>query len=320
MVRAIRLSLESVDRGLEQAARTWAGTVRHLLHHPLPLVMPGILTGVILAFARSLSEFGATITFVSNIPGETRTLPIALYAPDPGPGRGRRRAALVHHFGGGGLRGAHGLGNPVAPGPGPVERVGPCLTCPSSANQGEFRVDVTLQAGNGVTTLFGPSGSGKTSVINMVAGLARPDQGRIVVDDRGSVRCCRPYRRSPRTSPPGLCVPGRAAVSPSVGAGQPEFRPRPSGPVGTQGGFRRRHRRVGYRPSAGSPPGIVVRRRKAACRHWPCSFGQPAHLADGRTAGGWTPTARPRCCPSSVPCPSVSTFPSCTSAIPWTRF
>ena len=87
MVRAIRLSLEGVDRGLEQAARTLGcGPVATFFSVTLPLVLPGILTGVILAFARSLSEFGATITFVSNIPGETRTLPIALYALTQVPG------------------------------------------------------------------------------------------------------------------------------------------------------------------------------------------------------------------------------------------
>lgn len=87
LVRAIRLSLDLVDRGLEQAARTLGcGPVRTFFTVTLPLVLPGILTGTILAFARSLSEFGATITFVSNIPGETRTLPIALYALTQAPG------------------------------------------------------------------------------------------------------------------------------------------------------------------------------------------------------------------------------------------
>ena len=87
MVRAIRLSLESMDRGLEEAARTLgAGRVAVFRTVTLPLIAPGVLTGVILAFARSLGEFGATITFVSNIPGETRTLPIALYTYTQVPG------------------------------------------------------------------------------------------------------------------------------------------------------------------------------------------------------------------------------------------
>lgn len=80
MVRAMRLSLEAVDQRLEAAARTLgAGKARVFVTITLPLMAPGILAGVVLAFARALGEFGATITFVSNIPGETRTLPIALY-------------------------------------------------------------------------------------------------------------------------------------------------------------------------------------------------------------------------------------------------
>jgi molybdate transport system permease protein len=80
LVRAVRLSLESVDQGLEAAARTLgAGPVRVFFTVTLPLTVPGIITGLILAFARSLGEFGATITFVSNIQGQTQTLPLALY-------------------------------------------------------------------------------------------------------------------------------------------------------------------------------------------------------------------------------------------------
>jgi len=87
MVRAIRLSLEAVDRGLEDAARTLgAGPMSVFATVTLPLIMPGVLTGAILSFARSLGEFGATITFVSNIPGETRTLPVALYTYTQVPG------------------------------------------------------------------------------------------------------------------------------------------------------------------------------------------------------------------------------------------
>ncbi len=87
MVRAIRLALELVDRRLETAARTLgAAPLRVAVTITLPLILPGILTGMVLAFARSLGEFGATITFVANIPGETRTLPIALYTLVQTPG------------------------------------------------------------------------------------------------------------------------------------------------------------------------------------------------------------------------------------------
>lgn len=80
MVRSIRLSLESVDPGVEAAARTLgAGPIRVFFTVTLPLTTPGIITGAVLAFARSLGEFGATIMFVSNIPGKTQTLPLALY-------------------------------------------------------------------------------------------------------------------------------------------------------------------------------------------------------------------------------------------------
>jgi molybdate transport system permease protein len=81
MVRAMRISLENVDRGLEDAARTLgAGSIDRFATITLPLMLPGILAGAITAFSAALGEFGAVITFVSNIPGETRTLPLALYS------------------------------------------------------------------------------------------------------------------------------------------------------------------------------------------------------------------------------------------------
>lgn len=80
VVRAIRISLEALDRGLEDAARTLgAGPVDRFFSITLPLIAPGILAGAVTAFAAGLGEFGAVITFAANIPGETRTLPLALY-------------------------------------------------------------------------------------------------------------------------------------------------------------------------------------------------------------------------------------------------
>jgi molybdate transport system permease protein len=87
MVRAMRLSLETVDRRLEAAARTLgARPFEVFLTVTLPLTLPGILVGALLGFARSLGEFGATITFAANIPGETRTLPLALFSMTQTPG------------------------------------------------------------------------------------------------------------------------------------------------------------------------------------------------------------------------------------------
>ena len=80
MVRAIRLSIEGVDRRLEAAAATLgANQVWVFVTVTLPLIAPGVIAGMVLAFAKAMGEFGATITFVSNIPGETQTLPTAIY-------------------------------------------------------------------------------------------------------------------------------------------------------------------------------------------------------------------------------------------------
>jgi len=80
MVRAMRLSLEGIDHRLEQAARVLgAGPWRAFATVTLPLAMPGVLAGLVLGFARALGEFGATITFVASIPGETQTLPLAVF-------------------------------------------------------------------------------------------------------------------------------------------------------------------------------------------------------------------------------------------------
>ena len=98
MVRAIRLSLESVDRRLEQAARTLGARPWDVFATvTLPLILPGIITGVILAFIRGVGEFGATITFVSSIPGETRTLPLAIYnlLQSPGGEAGAVRLSII---------------------------------------------------------------------------------------------------------------------------------------------------------------------------------------------------------------------------------
>jgi molybdate transport system permease protein len=107
MVRAMRISLENVDRGLEDAARTLgAGPIDRLATITLPLMLPGVLAGAITAFSAALGEFGAVITFVSNIPGETRTLPLALYTalqtPD-GDAEAARLAIISFSLGLGGL-------------------------------------------------------------------------------------------------------------------------------------------------------------------------------------------------------------------------
>jgi len=98
LVRAIRLSLETVDRKLEDAAGTLgAHPLWVFLVVTLPLILPGIIAGMVLSFAKAMGEFGATITFVSNIPGETQTIPSAIYALTQVPGgeSGALRLTLV---------------------------------------------------------------------------------------------------------------------------------------------------------------------------------------------------------------------------------
>ena len=96
MVRAIRLSIEAVDRRLEEAAFTLgARPVWSFLTVTLPLALPGVIAGAMLAFARALGEFGATITFVSNIPGETQTISAAIYTLTQVPGGDAAALKLV---------------------------------------------------------------------------------------------------------------------------------------------------------------------------------------------------------------------------------
>ena len=95
MVRAVRLSLEAVDPGLDQAARTLgAGRLDRLFNVTLPLASPGILVGGIVGYATCLGEFGAVITFAANIPGQTQTLPLAIYAALQVPGGEQKAAEL----------------------------------------------------------------------------------------------------------------------------------------------------------------------------------------------------------------------------------
>lgn len=95
-VRAIRLALDVVDVGLERAAESLgAGRLDRFISVTLPLMLPGLIAGAITAFAASLGEFGAIITFVSNVPGETRTLPLAIYTAIQSPGGEETAARLA---------------------------------------------------------------------------------------------------------------------------------------------------------------------------------------------------------------------------------
>jgi len=96
IVRAVRLGLENVDPGLEAAARTLgASRLDTFFTVTLPLMSPGILAGAVMAFAAGLGEFGAVITFASNVPGQTQTLPLAIYSATQTPGGDATAARLA---------------------------------------------------------------------------------------------------------------------------------------------------------------------------------------------------------------------------------
>ena len=182
MVRAIRLSIEAVDARLEEAAGTLgANRAWVFLTVTLPLILPGIIAGMILSFAKAMGEFGATITFVSNIPGETQTLPSAIYTftQVPGGDAGALRLTLVSVA----ISMLALLASELL-----ARRanrrldIDMTLAVDIQHRLGSFRLDAHFEAGGGLTALFGRSGAGKTSLVNVIAGLIRPDQGRIVVD------------------------------------------------------------------------------------------------------------------------------------------
>ena len=147
VVRSIRISLENVDRGLEEAARTLgAGPLDRFFSITLPLIAPGILAGAVTAFAAGLGEFGAVITFASNIPGETRTLPLALYTalqtPD-GDALAARLALISLSLGLAGLLVAEFLARRTAPQAG---RQLSMLRVQLRKRRGDFSLDVDFGA------------------------------------------------------------------------------------------------------------------------------------------------------------------------------
>ena len=198
LVRAIRLSLEAVDRRLEEAAGTLgAKRIFVFVLVTLPLIAPGIVAGMVLSFARSLGEFGATITFVSNIPGRDPDDRLGDIHPDPNSGRRCRRAETHSRLDSAVICRAARCRSPgKALGPAPFRRLKPMLEVDIEHRLADFALDIHFQAGRGLTALFGRSGAGKTSVVNAIAGLLRPRRGRIVMD--GSVLL---------DTERGICVP-----------------------------------------------------------------------------------------------------------------
>jgi ABC-type multidrug transport system fused ATPase/permease subunit len=158
-----------VDRKLEAAAGTLGAAPPYVFFLvTLPLCLPGVLAGAVLCFAKAMGEFGATITFVSNIPGETQTLPLGdlhLYA---GPRRRGGRASPEPHL----RRGLGGRSPRVRVAgarPRPTDR-GMSLAVEVEHEQGAFALRASFRAEGRLTALFGPSGSGKSTLVTSSQG------------------------------------------------------------------------------------------------------------------------------------------------------
>ena len=278
MVRAIRLTIEGIDRRLEQAAGTLGATPsgfssRSLCRSP----RPGILAGAILSFAKALGEFGATITFVSNIPGETQTIPTAIYTLTQVPGGDSDALRLTAVSIAISLAGARRLRNAGTPPQSPCRRL--CMIEVDVAlERKDFTLDAQFTAGAGITALFGESGSGKSTILNMIAGLLRPSRGRIAVDGRVFFRRSPGHFHPPASPPRRLCLSGCAAVSASERHAQSALRslvqPRAGAAHRLRSGRGAPWLRTSFRSQARHP----VRRRAAARRHRPGAAEQPRVL------------------------------------------
>ncbi len=199
LVRPIRLSIEAVDRRLEQAASTLGAAPWQVFATvTLPLALPGVLAGMVLGFAKAIGEFGATITFVSNIPGETQTISSAIYSliqtPDGDSGCGTAGDRFHRDRDGrpDRLRMVRAARHQTA------ARELIMLRVDVTKQLGEFSLEASFTSEGRVTGLFGASGAGKTSLINLIAGLLRPDRGVITLDGEIAGR----YGRKRSTSPP----------------------------------------------------------------------------------------------------------------------
>ncbi|PWU00836.1 MAG: molybdate ABC transporter permease subunit [Terriglobia bacterium] len=205
MYRTALGAFEQVNPNLLDAARTLgAGEWRIFRHVLLPLSAPGVMAGTVLAFARALGEFGATLMLAGNIPGRTQTMPIAIFFFAEGGDMNRAAAwaillvavslgsVAVMNYWDASRRSAAVMAE-AAPGP-PLVGVFPALSATSAASAElnvdvrrrvpGFRLDAAFAAHRGATGLLGASGSGKSMTLRAIAGLDQPDEGRVVLNGR----------------------------------------------------------------------------------------------------------------------------------------
>jgi molybdate transport system permease protein len=202
MYRTALGAFEQVNPNLLGAARTLgAGNWRTFRHVLVPLAWPGIMAGTVLAFARALGEFGATLMLAGNIPGRTQTMPVAIFFAAEGgdlqramlwvaltAGMSLASVAALHYW---------GTAERKAPAPRPAEPLGQVVAAPAAvgARRAELEVDVRkrlagfelsvrLRNRGAMLGLLGASGSGKSMTLACIAGLETPDEGRIVLNGR----------------------------------------------------------------------------------------------------------------------------------------
>ncbi len=280
MVRAIRLAIEAVDPRLEQAAGTLgASRLWVFVTVTLPLILPGIIAGAILAFAKAMGEFGATITFVSNIPGQTQTLPSAIYAFLQVPGGDGAAVRLVWVAIAIAMA-ALLVSEWVARRCGAKDIRAMTLQVALQHRFPGFALEVDFAAPSGVTAIFGRSGSGKTTVINAVAGLLRPDRGKVtaggivLLETEAGVNLPPHRRRIGYVFQDARLFP-HLTVRQNLLYGR-WFAPGTAGPD-----FRPDRRSSGHCPPAFPPSRCLVWRREAARGDWSGDPVQPAPSGAG---------------------------------------
>ena len=286
LVRPIRLSIEAVDRRLEQAAGTLgAAPWRVFLTITLPLALPGVLAGMVLGFAKAIGEFGATITFVSNIPGETQTISSAIYSLIQTPDGDTAALRLVV------------VSIVIALARADRLRMVRAARHPAPARELiMLRVDVIKQLGEfSIEACVRQRGPRHRPVRRLGRRQDLADQ-----HDRGLAaarsRHHRHRRRNagrhrgahprPGASPPHrLCVPGCPAVSASRCAAKSRLRPAHEPPCRRSRATHARHRSARHRRPAGSPSRSTVRRRAPARRARTRAVVEAEIAAAGRAAG-----------------------------------